>query len=116
MSAKIINLVLEQGTDFQSTFTIYNENGSKLNLFNYTAISYIKKSPYSSKTYPFTISFPDRTQGKIMVSMAKSETSLMEGGRYVYDVVITSPSNYNTRVVQGSLLVTPGVSIWATTM
>jgi hypothetical protein len=33
----------------------------------------------------------------------------------VYDVVITSPSNYNTRVVQGSLLVTPGVSIWATT-
>jgi len=110
MSAKIINLVLEQGTDFQSTFTIYNENGSKLNLFNYTAISYIKKSPYSSKTYPFTISFPDRTQGKIMVSMAKTETSLMEGGRYVYDVVITDTSSSMIRVIEGMALVSKGVT------
>lgn len=111
MSAKVINLVLEQGADFQSTFTIYNENNSRLNLFGYSAISYIKKSPYSSTTYPFTVSFPDRTNGQIKVSMGKSETAQIEGGRYVYDVVITSPNNYTTRVVQGSVLVTPGVSL-----
>ena len=68
MSAKIINLVLEQGTDFQSTFTIYNENGSKLNLTNYTAKSVIKKHPTSSTSYPFTISFPNRAEGKVMVA------------------------------------------------
>jgi hypothetical protein len=27
-------------------------------------------------------------------------------------VVITSPNDFSTRVVQGSVLVTPGVSIW----
>jgi hypothetical protein len=26
--------------------------------------------------------------------------------------VLTSPNNYTRRVVQGSVLVTPGVSIW----
>jgi hypothetical protein len=32
----------------------------------------------------------------------------------VYDVLITSPNNFTTRVVQGSVLVTPGVTIWQT--
>tara|TARA_Y100000287_G_C14095626_1_gene292595 strand:- start:313 stop:648 length:336 start_codon:yes stop_codon:yes gene_type:complete len=111
MSAKIINLVLEQGTDFQSTFTIYNENGSRLNLTNYTANSVIKKHPTSSTSFPFTISFPNRAQGKVMVSMARTDTTLLSGGRYVYDVMITSPTNTTLRVVQGSVLVTPGVSL-----
>lgn len=112
MSAKQINLVIEQGTDFESTFTIYNENGTKLNLSGFTGMSLIKKSTYSSISYPFTVSFPNRLGGQISVSMGRSDTSAIEGGRYVYDVVITSPNNYTRRVVQGSVLVTPGVSLW----
>ena len=112
MSAKQINLVLEQGTDFESVFTIYNENGTKLNLTNYSGVSVIKKSPYSSTSYPFTLSFPNRINGQVKVYMSKNNTSQIEGGRYVYDVVLTSPNNYTRRVVQGSVLVIPGVSIW----
>lgn len=111
MSAKQINLVLEQGTDFESTFTIYNENGTKLNLTNYTGISVMKKSPYSSTSYPFNLTFPNRIQGQVRVSMTKANTSEIEGGRYVYDVVLTSPNNVSRRVVQGSVLVMPGVSL-----
>jgi hypothetical protein len=112
MSAKVINLVVEQGSDFQSTFSVLNDNNNRpLNLYGFTAISAIKKSPYSSTAYPFEVSFPDRENGQIRVSMGKSETRNLEGGRYVYDVLITSPNNFTTRVVQGSVLVTPGVSI-----
>jgi hypothetical protein len=111
MSAKQVNIVLEQGTDFDSTFTIYNENGTPLNLTNYTGVSVIKKSPYSSTSYPFIVSFPNRIGGKVRISMSKANTSLIEGGRYVYDIVITSGNNYTRRVVQGSVLVQPGVSI-----
>jgi hypothetical protein len=112
MSAKVINLVVEQGTDFQSTFSILNDNNNRaLNLYGYTAVSSIKKSYYSSVSFPFEVSFPNREQGQIKISMDKIETKKLEGGRYVYDVLITSPNNFTTRVVQGSILVTPGVSI-----
>lgn len=112
MSAKIINLVLEQGSDFQSTFTVLNDNNnSPLSLYGFTAVSVIKKSSYSSTNYPFEVTFPNREKGQIKVSMGKTETKELEGGRYVYDVLITSPNNFTTRVVQGSVLVTPGVSI-----
>ena len=41
--------------------------------------------------------------------MGYSATSLIEGGRYVYDLVLISPNSLRTRAVQGNVLVTPGV-------
>lgn len=111
MSAKKINLVLEQGTDFASTFTIYNENGSKLNLTGYTGMCLMKKSNYSSTSNQFTLTFPNRVGGQVSIGMGKTVSATIEGGRYLYDVVITSPLDSTRRVVEGSILVTPGVSI-----
>jgi hypothetical protein len=110
MAARNVNLVLEQGVDFQATFTIRNTNNAPLNLTGYTGISSIRKHPTSSTAYPLTLSFIDRLNGKIAVSMGHTATDLIEGGRYVYDVILISPNSYRTRAVQGNVLVTPGVS------
>jgi hypothetical protein len=110
MAARNVNLVLEQGVDFQATFTIRNINNAPLNLTGYTGISSIRKHPTSSTAYPLTLSFIDRLNGKIAVSMGYTATDAIEGGRYVYDVILISPNSYRTRAVQGNVLVTPGVS------
>jgi hypothetical protein len=110
MAARNVNLVLEQGVDFQATFTIRNTNNAPLNLTGYTGISSIRKHPTSSTAYPLTLSFVDRLNGKISVSMGFTATDAIEGGRYVYDVILISPNSYRTRAVQGNVLVTPGVS------
>lgn len=110
MSARNVNLVLEQGVDFQATFTIRNTNNLPLNLTGYTGISSIRKHPTSSTSYPLTLTFPDRLNGRIAVSMGYTATDAIEGGRYVYDIILISPNSYRTRAVQGNVLVTPGVS------
>jgi len=110
MAARNVNLVLEQGVDFQATFTIRNTNNAPLNLTGYTGISSIRKHPTSSTAYPLTLSFIDRLNGKIAVSMGYTATDAIEGGRYVYDVILISPNSYRSRAVQGNVLVTPGVS------
>jgi hypothetical protein len=110
MAARNINLVLEQGVDFQATFTIRNTNNAPLNLTGYTGISSIRKHPTSSTAYPLTLTFVDRLNGRIAVSMGYTATDAIEGGRYVYDVILISPNSYRTRAVQGNVLVTPGVS------
>lgn len=112
MAAKIINLVVEQNADFQATITISNDNGTKLNLTNYIASCLVKKSSHSSSpAATMTVSFVDRVNGKIMLSMDSTTTATLPGGRHVYDVIISSPTNFVTRVIQGSLLVNPGVSV-----
>ena len=108
MTARNINLVLDQGVDFEATFTIRNENQSALNLTGYTGSAQLRKHPEASKSTEFVISFPNRVNGQIKVAMASTMTAVIEGGRYVYDLVLTSPNAYKTRPIQGNLHVIPG--------
>ena len=110
MTARNVNIVLDQGVEFEDTFTIKNNNNSSLNLTGDTAESKIKKHHESTKFNTFAVSFPDRVNGVVKVSLASTITSTIEGGRYVYDVVLTSPNAYKTRPIQGNVLVIPGVS------
>jgi hypothetical protein len=111
MSAININLALEQGTDYEVDFTIRNDNGTPLNLTGYASSSYVKKNYTSTTLYPFTVNFIDRIAGEISLGMGKSITSQIFEGRYVYDVTLTSPNNITTRVIQGNILVSPGVTL-----
>ena len=110
MTARNINLVLDQGVDFEATFTIRNEDASSLNLTGYAGDAQLRKHPEETKSTAFVVSFPNRVDGQIKVAMASTITSTIEGGWYVYDIVLTSPNSYKTRPIQGNLLVIPGVT------
>tara|TARA_E500000331_G_scaffold92645_1_gene88729 strand:- start:7483 stop:7815 length:333 start_codon:yes stop_codon:yes gene_type:complete len=110
MTARNINLVLDQGVDFEATFTVKNENSSALNLTGYTGEAKLRKHPAATKYNAFIVSFPNRINGQIKVAMASTVTDVIEGGRYVYDLVLTSPNAYKTRPIQGNVLVIPGVT------
>lgn len=111
MAAIPLNLTIEQGVDFDVTFTVRNRNKTPLNLLGYTAESSIRKHYASSTSYPFSITFVDRANGRLALSMSDTLTSTLSEGRYVYDVVITNESTgIKKRVVMGSVLVSPGVS------
>ena len=110
MTARSINLVLDQGVDFEATFTVRNEDSSALNLTGYTGEAKIKKHPAATKYNSFIVTFPNRVNGQIKVALASTATTAIEGGRYVYDLVLTSPNAYKTRPIQGNVLVIPGVT------
>ena len=110
MAAKPMNLTLEQGTDFSVNLTVRNSDGSPLNLLGYTASSEVRKHYTSSTKYPFDVTFADRAQGKISLTMTDTATALINEGRYVYDVYITSSNGNKSRVIAGMLFVSPGVS------
>ena len=110
MTARNINLVLDQGVDFEATFTVRNVDSSALNLTGYTGEAKIKKHPAATKYNSFIVTFPNRVNGQIKVALASTATTAIEGGRYVYDLVLTSPNAYKTRPIQGNVLVIPGVT------
>jgi hypothetical protein len=109
MAAIPVNLVIEKGTDFEASFNITNEDGSALNLLGYTASCRFKKSYTASTFIPVTVNFVSRPGGIISIIMTNTETNALERRRYAYEIVITSPSNYKTRVVEGVATVTGGL-------
>ena len=110
MAAYVSNIVIDQGADFNQTYNLENSANAPLDLTGYTATSVLKKHPQSLlDTATFTCSFPNRTQGQLKISLGSTITPTLKPGRYSYDILLNSGS-LKTRVVEGSALVTAGVT------
>jgi hypothetical protein len=114
MSIYVVNIVIPSGSDFSESFFLESdESDSAFNLTNYSVYSMIKKSPLSLTTaanFNASIVSPP-TQGQIIISLGSSITASLKPGRYSYDVLIkNNSSGLKTRVIEGSALVTAGIT------
>lgn len=110
MAAYVSNIVIDVGADFVQTFNLEDSSNAPLDLTSYTGSSLMKKHPSSlSTTASFAVSFPSPTQGQLTISLGSTVTNGLKPGRYVYDVLINDGS-VKTRVVEGSAIVTAGVT------
>ena len=110
MAAGYQNLYVESGSNFSTTITVDDVYLNTYNLLGYSASSQIRKSYYSANvTASFTTSIyiPD---GSITLSLSAPVTSNISPGRYVYDAVIKDSSNNVTRILEGIVNVSPGVT------
>ena len=84
--------------------------GDAINLSGYTAESQIRKSYYSTTTNNFTATVTDAATGEITLSMTAANTANLSPSRYLYDLVITAPDETKTRVIEGIVVVLPGIT------
>lgn len=103
------NLVVDQGTTFSATIDVTDASGAVFNLLNYTVAAQMRKNYASSTATNFVASHTGGT-GKINLSLLPVTTNTLAPGRYLYDVEITSPGGAVTRVVEGIVTVTPGIT------
>lgn len=103
------NLVIDQGTSFSATIDVVDVAGVAFDLTGYTVAAQMRKNYTSSTAVTFSAGHNDALGG-ITLSLLPTITSLIEPGRYLYDVEITSPGGTITRVVEGIVTVTPGMT------
>lgn len=104
-----VNIVIDQGTDFSTSISLTNTDGSQLDLTGLSAASQIRKSYTSATATAFTAELANST-GTLTLSLNNSVTSSLSSGRYVYDVELTDGSNVVTRILEGIVTVTPEVT------
>jgi len=110
MSAGTYNFTIEQGTTFSRVLTL-QENGSAMNLTGYSVASQMRSTHDSSTVVAtFSGSVTNASSGQITLSLTNSQTSAIEEAIYVYDVEITSGAGAVTRILQGTVTVTPEVT------
>jgi hypothetical protein len=106
MAVYSVNIVIDQGVDFTQSFTLESSaSNAPTNLTGYTGAAQLRKHSASSKFYSFTVQFPDRVGGKVVITMTNEITRRIKPGRYIYDIVLTDSSGTKDRVVEGSVLV-----------
>lgn len=110
MAAKA-NILIDQGADFSTSLTVTGDDGTPTNLTGYTASGQIRKHYTSSTATELDIEFAtDRSTGVVTINLSRSVNEIMEAGRYVYDVEITSSANTRSRLVEGLATITPQVT------
>ena len=108
------NTVIDQGADWYITFIYENPNGTPVNVTNYSAALQIRTSPLA-KTAVLTLTNTsgitvNGAQGSFACHATNVQTTAITNGKYSYDLEITSPSNVVTRLVQGTVEVSPQVT------
>ena len=111
MAAGYQELFVEQGAYYSTSITLDESNGDAFDLTGYDVKSQMRKSYYSSNaTAEFSATISNPVDGIITLTMGSDVTANVPAGRYVYDVIIKSPSNAVTRVLEGIVNIIPQVT------
>lgn len=103
------NLIIDQGSDFYTAISIANMDDEAIDLSGYTAAAQIRKHYTSSNAVNFAVSV-DVPAGDLILTLSADQTNSMLPGRYVYDVEMTNSAGSVSRVVEGIVTITPGVT------
>ena len=103
------NINIDQGSTFSTDIVLADKNGTVLDLTGYTGEAQLRKHYTSSTAVDFDVTI-NATAGQITLGLSANTTNNIVDGRYVYDVEITDSSNVISRILEGIVTVTPGVT------
>ena len=108
--AAFTEILIEQGATFSTTVNVIDTAGAAVNLYGYSASSQMRKSFYATSNTIITSTITGNANGEITLSMTAGNTANLTPGRQVFDLLITSPSSVKTRVIEGIVVISPGVT------
>jgi autotransporter-associated beta strand protein len=108
-SVYVNNITINAGVDFVQTF--YLEGfipDSYVDITGYNVSAQLRKWYGSSEYTEFLCEIFDPINGVIKISLTSKQTKLLKPGRYVYDVILNTPFNFKTKIIEGMVLVREG--------
>ena len=112
-AAYAANFAMLGGANFEGNFEVVGTSNTAFSLEGYSGSSQMTKSvSIGSTAFPaatFTVGFTSAVDGKIRISLGGTTTKTLDEGRYVYDVIVSSGNTFY-RLVDGNILVQPGIS------
>lgn len=108
--AGYVPLEIDAYASFSRIIVLSNEDGTQQNLVGSYANSFIRETQFSSTIYVLDAQITSANTGEITLSMTAANTGLMPPGRYLYDVVETDDLGERSRLIEGIVVVNPGIT------
>lgn len=109
----LLNLTFGQGTTWKLSMVYSDGDGVAIDLSDYTA-ELQARTTYGSSSVAVNLTNGSGitlgTAGSVSIVVDAVTTSSIEATQYVYDMEITSGSGEVTRLIEGTLVVTPEVT------
>ena len=100
------NLVIYKYTDFEQTFVLEDGlSNSAKDLTGFTGTCRMQRTLNLGSLTAFTVTFVNRLNGKIRISLTNTQTANIEDGKYFYELMLTDPDGVVERVIEGVVIV-----------
>lgn len=103
------NLIIEQGADFMSVLQIRDTDGLAIDLTGYTGEAQMRKEITSNTAVNFVVTL-EPVDGKVYLALPSAVTANLEHQKYVYDCFLTSANNIVSKIIEGTVTVSPSVT------
>ena len=105
------NITINVGETFSEDLTLLSSDGTgPSDLTGFTGQSKLRKSPTNYRFADIQVGITSAAEGQINISIASSITKFLQGGRHVYDIVLTKPNGFKMVAVEGNALVRSGIN------
>ena len=105
------NISINVGETFSEDLTLLGSDGNGVvDLTGFTAQSQLRKHPSNPRFADIQVGIKSAADGVINISIASTITKFLQGGRHVYDIVLTRPSGFKFVAVEGNALVRSGIN------
>ena len=105
------NISINVGETFNEDLTLLSADGTGVvDLTGFTAQSQIRKTAANYRFADIQVGITSAKGGLINISIASSITKFFQGGRHVYDIILTRPSGFKFVAVEGNALVRSGIN------
>ena len=100
------NLIIYKHTDFEQTFVLEDGlSNSAKDLTGFTGTCRMQRTLNLGSLTAFTVTFVNRLNGKVRISLTSTQTANIEDGKYFYELMLTDPNNVTERVIEGIVIV-----------
>lgn len=110
--AGYVEFFIDQGATFNTVINLSDDlTNANLNIAGYSVQSQLRRSYYSANASANLFCYiSDAANGQVSLSLTAGQTSELKPGRYLFDVIATTPSNTVNRILEGIVTVSPGVT------
>ena len=110
--AAYTELYMDQGATFNNTLNLTDDvTNATINVSGYTVRSQMRRSYYSANASAnISCTITDASNGEITMSLTDGQTANIKAGRYLFDVETVDTGGVVTRILEGIITVTPGVT------
>lgn len=110
--AAYVELIIDQGTTFNNIINLSDDiTNSNVNISGYVVRSQMRRSYYSANaTANITCTISNAAQGEITMNLNANTTANIKAGRYLFDLETVDTLGTVSRVLEGIITVTPGIT------
>lgn len=110
--AAYVELIMDQGATFNNIINLSDDiNNEAVNVSGFTIRSQMRRSYYSANaTANITCTITNAAQGEITMNLNANTTANIKAGRYLFDLETVDTLGTVSRVLEGIITVTPGIT------